>query len=63
MQRLVSLAVFVIAIRIFVAYVELFGTLFTTGIGLIVSGLVMLGLIHAARKVNTRLTKGVSHAK
>ena len=63
MQRLVSLAVFVIAIRIFVAYVDLFGTLLTTGVRLIVSGLVMLGLIHVARKVNTRLTKGVSHAK
>lgn len=57
-QKLLSFAVFVIAVRIFVVYIELFGTLLTTGVGLIVSGVVMLGLIYAARKMNARLTNG-----
>ncbi len=57
-MRIVSLAITVIAIRIFVVYIELFGTLFDTGIGLIVGGVVMLSLLYGARKMNTRLTKG-----
>lgn len=57
-MRLVSLAITIIAIRIFVVYVELFGSLLTTGFGLISGGVVMLGLIYAARRLNKRLVAG-----
>ena len=56
--RLVSLAITIIAIRIFVVYVEVFGSLMTTGFGLISGGVVMLGLIYAARRLNKRMTTG-----
>lgn len=54
-MRIVSLAIAVIAFRIFMIYVELFGSLMDTGLGLICGGAVMLTLIHTARRVNTRL--------
>ncbi len=57
-MRIVSLAVSLIAIRIFWVYVELFGSLIDTGFGLIIGGLVMLSLIYAARRANTYFTKG-----
>jgi len=52
-MRIVSLAITLIAIRIFVAYIELFGSLMNTGIGMIVGGIVLLGLMYGARKLNT----------
>ena len=61
-MRLVSLAIIVIAIRIYGIYVELFGSLLTTGIGLISGGVVMLALIYGARKLNTRIrAKGAAN--
>lgn len=58
--RLVSIAITFIAIRIYWIYIELFGSLMDTGIGLIAGGVVMLILIYAAKKLNTRMTgKGV----
>ena len=54
-MRLVSLAITLIAIRIFAIYVELFGSLMDTGIGLIVGGIVMLCLIAGARRLNRHL--------
>lgn len=54
-MRIVTLAITLIAIRIFAVYLELFGTLMDTGIGLIVGGIVMLGLIALARKINQRV--------
>lgn len=53
--RIVSFAIAVIAIRIFAVYLELFGSLMDTGIGLIVGGVVMLGLIALARRINRRV--------
>ncbi len=44
-KRLFDLATFVIAIRFIVAYFEVFGTLAATGIGLIISGVVILGAV------------------
>lgn len=52
MMSVVSIAIFLVAIRIFGLYVELFGSLMATGFGLILGGLVMLFLIWAARRVN-----------
>lgn len=59
-MRVLSLAITVIAIRIFVVYIEVFGSLMQTGIGLISGGVVMLALIYGARKLNKRLTKKVA---
>jgi uncharacterized membrane protein len=56
-MRYVSLAIAVIAVRIFMIYVELFGSLIDTGFGLISGGIVMLVLIFAARRLNRRMTK------
>lgn len=56
-MQMVSMAIAVIAIRIFVVYVEVFGSLMTTGFGLISGGAVMLALIYVARRLNRRLTK------
>lgn len=59
-MRLVSLSITIIAIRIFAVYIELFGSLMDTGIGLIFGGLVMLALIFAGRKVNRRIVNSKS---
>lgn len=59
-MRIVSLAITLIAIRIFIIYVEVFGSLLETGYGLISGGIVMLGLIYGARRLNKRLTKKVA---
>lgn len=56
-MRLLSLSIVVIAIRIFVIYVELFGSLMDTGVGLICGGVVVLVLIAAARRLNSHLQK------
>ncbi len=62
-MRIVSLAITIIAIRIYVIYVELFGSLLTTGLGLISGGIVMLALIYGARRLNARIrTKGNPNA-
>lgn len=54
---LLSLAIFVMAARIYVVYLEAFGGLMSGGFGLISGGVVMLVMIAAARKVNARLKK------
>ena len=59
-MRVLSLAIAVIAIRIFIVYVEVFGSLMQTGVGLISGGVVMLALIYGARRLNKRLTKKVA---
>lgn len=58
-QRLVTLAIIMMTIRIFIGYVELFGDLFSTGTGLIIGGVVMLSMIWSAKKIHQYL-KGVS---
>jgi hypothetical protein len=44
MMQIVNLATALIAVRVFVAYIEVFGSLLATGAGLIVSGLLLLAL-------------------
>lgn len=55
-SRLISLSIVLVAIRIFAIYVEVFGDMLSTGVGLIVGGAVLLGLITLARRMNKRLT-------
>lgn len=50
-HSLVTAAILIIAIRIYVVYLELFGTLLVTGFGLIFSGLVLMGMAWGARKL------------
>ncbi len=54
-SKLMNLATALMACRIFVVYLQVFGSLLSTGIGLIVSGLVLLLIIYIWRKV--QLTK------
>lgn len=56
-QGLVSIAIIVIAIRIYVVYLELFGSMVMTGFGLIFSGLVLMGMAWGTRKIQKRLTQ------
>ena len=48
-----------LGIRLFTAYLELFGTLLTTGFGLIFTGIVILGLACGWRKVDLKLKAGL----
>ncbi|MBN8520368.1 MAG: DUF2157 domain-containing protein [Alphaproteobacteria bacterium] len=59
--RGVSLAVILITVRIFIIYIEVFGSLLMTGWGLIMAGIVMLGLLVVAKKMNQRLTQEKAH--
>jgi uncharacterized membrane protein len=59
---LLSLAVVVISIRLVVVYVEIFGSLLQTGVGLIVSGVLLIGLVLAARKLLRRLVEKAGQA-
>jgi len=49
--KLLNLAGGLAAIRIFIVYIELFGSLLATGVGLIVSGFVLLGIVFGWRKL------------
>ncbi|MEY4640342.1 MAG: hypothetical protein RLZZ227_336 [Pseudomonadota bacterium] len=54
-QRLVSLAIGIIALRIFIIYLEVFGSLLQTGFGLIFSGALLLGLLAFARTLSRKV--------
>lgn len=56
-QGLVSLAITVVALRIYVVYLELFGSLLMTGFGLIVSGLILIGMVWGVRKLSRAIGK------
>ena len=53
--RLFNVATVLIALRLFGIYLEVFGSLLSTGAGLIVSGLVFLGLAGLWQKLRNRL--------
>lgn len=61
--RLVSLAIFAIALRLFIVYLEVFGNLLLTGFGLIFSGVVLLALLHVARRLSRSATRAVAAAE
>lgn len=58
--RLLSLAITVLAIRIWVIYLEAFGGLAMTGLGLIFGGVFMLAMIYGARRLNSRLKRNMA---
>lgn len=55
---LFGLSIAAIALRLFIVYFELFGSLATTGIGLIAGGLLVLGLLWGWRRVMALLPRG-----
>jgi uncharacterized membrane protein len=61
-QRLVSIAIGVIALRIFIIYLEVFGSLLQTGFGLIFSGALLLALLAFARSLSRKVNSG-THAE
>ena len=50
-RTLFAVSVAAVAIRIFIVYFELFGTLAMTGVGLILAGALLIGLAFAGRRV------------
>jgi uncharacterized membrane protein len=60
--RLVSMAIFAIALRLFIVYLEVFGTLLQTGFGLIFSGVVLLLLLQLARRLSRSATRALASA-
>jgi len=54
-SRLVSLSILVIALRIFIIYLEVFGSLLQTGVGLIFSGMLLLVLLNFARMLTRKV--------
>lgn len=58
--RLVSAAIFAIALRLFIVYLEVFGNLLLTGFGLIFSGAVLLLLLQLARRLSRSAMRNVA---
>lgn len=54
-NRLVSLSIAMVTIRIFIGFLQLFGTMLMSGVGFIIGGLVLLGLVKLARILDKRL--------
>lgn len=50
--KLLNVATACMAIRIFFVYLQVFGSMFTTGIGLIISGILFLSLIYGWKKLH-----------
>lgn len=51
-RRLLNLATALMALRIFIVYLQVFGTLLATSFGLIISGLVFLTILYVWRRLN-----------
>lgn len=60
--RLINIAALLAALRIFIGYIQVFGSLLTTGIGLIATGLLILIFIYGLRFIK-RQTKIIGDAK
>lgn len=56
-NRLFGLAVAALAVRLFIIYIELFGTLASTGGGLVAGGLLLLALAWGWQRVTARFAR------
>lgn len=56
-DRAVSLAVGVITLRLFIGFIELFGSMMMSGFGFIIGGLVLIGLVAGARRLDKQLKR------
>ena len=54
-RRALDFAISLIALRLVIVYVEVFGSLLQTGTGLIISGVMLIGLVLGTRKIIARL--------
>lgn len=61
--RLLNALSVLIALRFFIIYLQVFGTLLTTGLGLIASGIVFLLLAVIWRRISRRLGNGLKEKK
>ncbi len=52
--RIFMTAIWLIALRLFIAYIEVFGNLARTGAGLIVTGLIFIGMAYLTRNIQKR---------
>lgn len=62
-MKLLNLASILIALRIFFVYIQLFGSLLATGLGLISSGIVFLVIAYAWQKVRSVATAKIKEQK
>ncbi len=51
-EKLLNIATACMAVRLFIVYIQMFGSLLSTGIGLISSGILFLSLIYAWKKLH-----------
>lgn len=56
----VSFAIAIITLRLFIGFIELFGSMMLSGFGFILLGLVLLGLVKGARALDKRLKGGAA---
>lgn len=56
-NRLFGVAIAAVAVRIFIIYIELFGSLATTGGGLVIGGLLLLGLAWGWQRLTARFAR------
>lgn len=49
--KLLNLATIILALRVFIVYLQVFGSLLTTGLGLVSSGVVLLLVVYACKKI------------
>lgn len=61
--RLFNFGAFLIGLRVFIIYIQLFGGLLMTGLGLVISGLVLIFLLHIWRKYSAIVFKVLKEAK
>lgn len=61
--KLLNLATALMALRFFIVFLQVFGSLLMTGVGLIVCGVVFLGIIYAWRKLHLNSLISVKESK
>lgn len=55
--KMLNLAIIVITARLFIGFLELFGSMMTSGLGFILMGLTLIALLYAARRIKQVLAK------
>ena len=56
---LLSLALFAVSARLFIVFLELFGSMLSTGVGLIIAGIVLSGIVKATLHVNKKIRREI----
>lgn len=56
-MRLVNLAITIVALRLYIVFLELFGDLMSSGIGLIIAGIVLIAMIKYTRKLQQKVAE------